>query len=296
MAIFNISASTKSVQGTSADDTFVVASGISLTAAVSIQGAGGRNRLSFTGALKPLDGRAFSTCNTLQLLDFSAGVNGVNAVLDNQARSAGLQQITGSSHADVLDTRTFGAAALHIHTQNGDDTIWAGDGADTIEGGSGQDMIVGGAGDDRLEGGNDSDVINGGAGNDRITGIDPLDVSRGKGCIDLLTGGSGNDRFILGDRQASFYTDGATSTAGTNDYAYIRDFAVGDKIVLKGSNADYFLKSTESSLYSLYRNDSVGAGCHPTAWDSKDDLIAMVQVSTKGLKLSLSQTGQFSFL
>ena len=296
MALIPISANTTSVQGTSADDTFAVASGVSLSAAMAIHGAGGRNRLNFTGRLNPLYGLAFSKCSNLQLLDFSTGANGATAVLDSRAREAGLQLVKGSNKADTLNARSFGTAALILEGQDGDDSIWSGEGPDSIKGGTGTDFIDGGNGGDTLEGGDQSDVINGGDGDDHITGIDPLDPSRGKGCIDLLTGGIGNDSFILGDRQASYYTDGNTSSAGANDYAYIRDFSPGDTIILKGKSSDYILKLTYPAIYSIYQNDSIGAGCHPTAWDSKDDLIAMVQVNSNGFNLSLSNAAQFSFL
>ena len=103
---------------------------------------------------------------------------------------------------------------------------------DTITTASGNDTINGGAGDD---------TINGGAGNDTIDGVNGTLLTPGLGEIDVLTGGTGSDRFILGNATKAYYDDGNNLTNGSNDYADITDFSIGDIIQLQGTSSNYLL-------------------------------------------------------
>jgi hypothetical protein len=64
-----------------------------------------------------------------------------------------------------------------------------------------------------------------------INGTDA--IARGRNELDELRGGVDKNRFILGDRNGSFY-----AFAGANDFASIRNFSNGDSIQL-GSGATY---------------------------------------------------------
>ena len=63
---------------------------------------------------------------------------------------------------------------------------------------------------------------------------------RGAGEQDILTGGNGRDRFVLGDRNGSFYID-----EGDNDFAEIVDFSFGD-IIEFGRGGTYTFESNQS--------------------------------------------------
>ncbi len=162
--------------------------------------------------------------------------------------------------------------------------------------GSGNDLA------NTITGNSGNNTLNGGAGVDTLTGISATDSTLGRGSIDKLTGGIGNDIFVLGNASGAFYSDGNTATAGRSDYAWITDFGVGDKIQLKGSAANYLIKTSDTVSgftgigFGLYRNDGVGTGA-TTGLDSRDEFIGFVQVQSGVTALTLSNTSpQFAFI
>lgn len=121
---------------------------------------------------------------------------------------------------------------------NGNDTLGGGNGDDNLDGGNGNDKINGDNGNDRLEGGYGSDSLNGGSGNDFLFGFNTLDNTSLKGDIDTLTGGIGKDIFVV----PYTYDDLNPATAGTTDYALIKDLKTSeDFIQLTGAKSNYFL-------------------------------------------------------
>ncbi|MDB9451006.1 beta strand repeat-containing protein, partial [Dolichospermum circinale] len=121
------------------------------------------------------------------------------------------------------------------------DNIVTGNGNDTINSGAGNDGINAGGGNDSINTGDGNDSINGGDGNDTIDGVNGASLTPGLGEIDSLTGGAGSDRFILGNATKAYYDDGNTLTNGSNDYADITDFNIGDIIQLQGTSSNYLL-------------------------------------------------------
>lgn len=121
-----------------------------------------------------------------------------------------------------------------------------------------------------------ADTLSGGAGDDVISGLPSAGSNLGKGTIDRLTGNAGADLFILGDSRGVFYDDGSTRSAGTSDYALVRDFQDGtDHIQLKGTAISYFAR--DLSLKGV-----AGAGVYfdtngSRAWDSRDELVGVLQ-------------------
>ena len=93
-----------------------------------------------------------------------------------------------------------------------------------------------------LNGTASSDTIMGTNFADILSGVPAAGPDLGNGTIDVLYGRAGADVFILGDARGAFYDDGDASSAGTNDFALIADFASGDKIQLASGN--YFLVTT----------------------------------------------------
>lgn len=86
--------------------------------------------------------------------------------------------------------------------------------------------------------------------------------------LTLLLGGSGKDNFILGEAiknsryttfETRYYDDRDTTTAGTTDYALIKDFdSSQDVIQLLGTAADYNLGSSSGvqTGIGIYFNNS----------------------------------------
>ncbi len=125
-----------------------------------------------------------------------------------------------------------------------------------------------------------NDTLVGGAGNDRLCGVPAAGSMLGKGSVDKLTGGGGADQFVLADQRGVFYNDGSNKSSGSKDYALISDFSrsQGDKIVV--GDGIYFFASTsvgKTSGTGLYL-DTNGSN----AWDSKDELIALVAGASSG--------------
>lgn len=82
--------------------------------------------------------------------------------------------VNGTSGADVIDASYTESDGEQVDASDGtgpsgnEDTISAGDGADTIRGDGGNDQIDGGQGNDTIAGDAGADTIRGGAGNDSI--------------------------------------------------------------------------------------------------------------------------------
>ncbi|MBD2492423.1 Calx-beta domain-containing protein, partial [Aulosira sp. FACHB-615] len=190
-----------------------------------------------------VDGRAG---NDTLILDFTGYFTGVyNTNLSDRFRRTG-------DNADLI-------YYAGIENFNITGTVYN----DFFQGFAGNDTIIGGAG---------NDSINSSAGNDIIIGVNPYAATPGLNEIDTVTGGTGSDRFILGNAANIFYDDGNTTTAGTNDYALIKDFNPNeDFIQLKGSKSNYLLAASPINGISgtaIYLNK-------PSA--EPDELIAIIE-------------------
>ena len=150
---------------------------------------------------------------------------------------------------------------------------------------AGEDLLFGGKGDDILIGGNGDDVLKGNKGNDSLIGVGS---DRGQGSFDILIGGSENDTFVLGDSEGAFYSDGDSFTAGTLDYAEIRDFNLADDTIqLTGSADDYVLGASPSG-----GSGDVGIFLKSDVVGGVDELVAVVR---NGNSLSLNDS-YFTFV
>ncbi|WP_103123724.1 Calx-beta domain-containing protein, partial [Nostoc cycadae] len=190
-----------------------------------------------------VDGRAG---NDTLILDFTGYTTGVyNTNLSDRFRRTG-------DNADLI-------YYAGIENFNITGTVYN----DFFQGFAGNDTIIGGAG---------NDSINSSAGNDIIIGVNPYAATPGLNEIDTVTGGTGSDRFILGNAANIFYEDSNTTTAGTNDYALIKDFNPNeDFIQLKGSKSNYLLAASPINGISgtaIYLNK-------PSA--EPDELIAIIE-------------------
>ena len=98
----------------------------------------------------------------------------------------------------------------------------------------------------------------------------------GAGEVDYLSGGSGKDIFVLGDKTRAYYNDGNAAVNGTTDFAYIEDYNVAQKDVirLKGSRANYDI------VEGTYSVGSNGGGYYGTGiylkGSTSNELVAIV--------------------
>ena len=125
------------------------------------------------------------------------------------------------------------------------------------------------------------ETISGTTGADKIWGVAATGTSLGAGTIDTLIGNGGNDVFVLGDGRGRFYDDGRARSAGTGDYALVKDFGTGDKVQLDGVAGDYLQKATTLNGVSGMGifHDSNANGL----FDSRDELVALLQNVTTPL-------------
>jgi hypothetical protein len=117
---------------------------------------------------------------------------------------------------------------------------------------------------------NRNDVLTGSIGNDTISGIAKSSINIGKGQIDTLTGLAGADIFVLADGRGVFYNDNNAKSQGTNDYAIIKDFSIGDGDKLQLKAGLQYLYSYDSSANATY----FYLGNGDSRFNAADELIA----------------------
>ncbi|WP_121066264.1 calcium-binding protein [Chachezhania antarctica] len=133
---------------------------------------------------------------------------------------AGKDKLVGGRGSDALDG---GRGADKVKGNGGRDLIYGENGRDKLWGGKGSDELYGEKGSDRLWGSRGQDLLDGGAGADRLFGNGQKDYLIGGRGTDRLSGGGGNDVFIFETKR-----DGRDT---------IRDFEIGDQILLQSSRA-----------------------------------------------------------
>ena len=197
----------------------------------------------------------------LGTLSFST-INFVNVIGTSQADSISGNSLSNRLEGGAGNDFIFGAAGDDVLLGGTDnDTLDGGLGNDFLDGGTGNDDLLGDTGNDRLLGKSGNDVLLGEAGNDELNGYGFT-----FGEIDALVGGSGQDRFILGDRSQTFYKD-------SSSFAIITDFRAsdGDKIVLNGND-----------FYSLSLGNISGSGALDTLIRlASGDLVGVIQDTTQ---------------
>lgn len=113
---------------------------------------------------------------------------------DTDAGTTPSDDDTPSDNSD--DVVRGGEGANALSGDGGDDLLMGFLGDDTLRGGSGDDLLDGSGGDDSLMGGNGEDVLIGGAGEDTLAGMGGNDLLLGNGGNDVLAGDDGNDLLI----------------------------------------------------------------------------------------------------
>ena len=189
-----------------------------------------------------------------------------NSLLVNNIPGLGSLSFSTINFVNVIGT----SKADSISGNSLNNRLEGGAGNDFIFGAGGNDLLIGGPGSDFIDGGTGNDTLLGNSGNDSLLGGTGNDVLNGYGFtfgeVDTLSGGSGQDRFILGDRSQTFYKD-------SSSFAIITDFRAsdGDKIVLNGND-----------FYSLSLGNISGSGALDTLIRlASGDLVGVIQDTTQ---------------
>ncbi|HEY9781187.1 MAG TPA: calcium-binding protein [Leptolyngbyaceae cyanobacterium] len=179
---------------------------------------------------------------------------------------AGLDTLRGGDGNDFLDG---GDDNDELIAGSGNDNLFGGNSDDTLEGEDGDDTLSGDRSNDKLSGGRGNDTLSGGDGDDELNG--GSDYLGGKNEIDRVFGNAGKDTFAINYS----YDDADPVTAGTADYALIKDFnSQEDFIQLNGAKSNYFLAASPNGLptgTAIYSNKP---GNQP------DELLAIVENSS----------------
>lgn len=207
-----------------------------------LSGGAGNDDFALIGSIAGFDtidgGEGYDELNLTELdrgveIDLSAKTYGVG---EDGGQFAGIEQITGTMHADTL----VGSAEVYVHLAGGNDRASLGDGDDTCYGDAGDDRLSGGGGADYLAGGTGGDTLSGGLGNDSLYGDGGDDRLDGGAGADRLSGGSGRDVLAGGADNDSL--DGGSENdvlnGGSGD-----DFlsgGTGDDRLTGGSGRDVF--------------------------------------------------------
>ncbi|HEX4859733.1 MAG TPA: Ig-like domain-containing protein, partial [Rhizomicrobium sp.] len=182
------------IHGGGGDDTINMMN--SLTAADTIDGGTGNNKLLLDGFYSGVNALAFgaTTVTNIQLIELGAG-HDYSLTLNAATVGAGQSLTIRGDSLLTGDKMTIDASALGATSSV------------VIDGGGGPNTLIGGAG---------NDIIRGGTGVDHITG---------GGGADLIYGGGGNDVFIY---------NSASNSTSTN-YDSIKDFdALSDHFQIVG--------------------------------------------------------------
>ncbi len=174
---------------------------------------------------------------------FGEGIVTVEIAIPNLVNIVGADSLTldGNTAAMAFSRINQHTARIFAATAN-NDTIKGASGEDILRGGAGNDILRGRSGNDTLFGGAGNDILRGGSGNDNLNGVDPSSSTPGAGEVDYLRGGGGDDVFILGDTNTTYYNYG--NMTNVLDVVILEDFAPNkDVIQLHGSDSNYIFRS-----------------------------------------------------
>lgn len=175
-------------------------------------------------------------------------------------------ELYGGEGDDYLDG---GGSGDKLYGERGNDYLYGQVGNDTLYGGEGNDKLVGWLGNDTLYGGSGNDFLDGAFG-----GIDIFGQAVNE--IDALIGEAGKDTFLV----SLSADDGNPATAGTSNYALIKDLNLKDDFLqLVGDRSNYVLSASPKGLpqgMAIYY-DKLGS--------EPDELLAIVE-NQSSLKLS----------
>lgn len=235
---------------------------------------------SATGSIVQVDlnggGNSWTTIATLK------GVSPGQLTAENLgfALTGGASGITGTAGNDTLNG---GAGPDIILGLTGDDILKGNGGNDELQGDGGKDKLYGLDGDDSLYGGDDIDQLLGGNGNDALFGDAGDDILIGGLGKDTLTGGLGKDSFN--------YTLTAESAAGAADRILDFNASQGDKLNVKGVDADVNLAGDQAFVFvtafdghaaQAVRAFDAGLNLTTLSFDTNGDAVADMVIELNG--------------
>lgn len=240
----------ETVQGGSADDTFVCAAAVACT----LNGNAGNDSLTGGGADDTLNGGSGN-----DTLIPGAGVDSVLGGADTDTvsyagRTAAVAVTLGANGAaQAGNGETFPDAGVENDSITGVENIVGGNGADTLAGNNFANVITGGPGNDTMNGGSGNDTFFQGAAAD---GADTID------------GQAGEDTVSYGGRSANLTLTLNTSTATTgNGESGENDSIVNVENLICGGGADTVTGDSAANLIEG------GAGDDTIDAASGDDII-----------------------
>jgi Ca2+-binding RTX toxin-like protein len=194
---------TKTVQGTSGDDTIYAPPG-----AGTVKGGGGDDTI-YTS---PLGGTTVK------------GGRGDDTIVGKlPASTPGALSTTASP--SCTSGCALGPGSDTFNGGPGNDVVYGNRGSDTLNGGGGNDFLSGGIGDDTLRGGDGNDTLSGGWGADDIDGQVGNDYVRGDGTIDTIKdSGGGTDTLSY----ATGVTPGFPDDPSYPSFSSLRNFPTYD--------------------------------------------------------------------
>ena len=207
-------------------------------------------------------------------LNATGDISGANLASIETLKTAAdttIQTVTLTASQADGKTLTAGNSALDhfvVTGSTGAQNITGSAGADTLDGGDGDDTLLGAMQDDVLSGGAGADVLSGGSGDDTLHGGDGADTLYDGDGIDVLSGGTGADVF---HGSASAFNDDT-----------IKDFAVGDSIVVTGEDLKDMNGEAASDSISLDGSTltlsglSAASGTWKATYDGTDTTITLV--------------------
>lgn len=278
--------------GNAGDDAFYFEDAANFSAAGTIDGGDGTDRLELRGGLQTLTDADFVNITDVESIytssteeqTFTLGANAVDSGLSTfQATSSNGSSI--SVDASAFSTFLYvyaltssdsiiliGSGGSLAVGGSGDDTIAGGAGIDTIAGGTGNDLLSGVAGADEFWGGEGDDTITGGAGDDYLEGQEGADILNGGLGADSLVGGDGADILIfdsaLGTVDSIYYFQSGSDSIQLDNSVFTALAATGPLAAgsfISGADAfaveldDYIIYNTSSRML-LYDADGSGAG------------------------------------
>lgn len=275
------------------------AAGDTLSSIENLEGSGHSDELLGNNAVNRLDGRdgddslkgfggadeinGWGGIDTVYYGDSSTGVYvslafGVGMGFSGSAAGdtlSGIENISGSDYADVLNGYEYGVNTLW--GQGGDDTLQGYGHGDTLDGGTGIDTASyssssagvsvylntghgdgGDAEDDtlisieNLRGSNHGDTLGGNNGVNVLEGRSGKDELKGFGGADTLVGGTGADTLVGGLGADNFVWESIADTgiaAATMDLVADFDHAGGDKIDLHAIDANATINGNQDFTF-----------------------------------------------
>jgi len=176
------------------------------------------------------------------------GINPRSNVFASAGQDELLFNIGTSKAGGSLDLSKLGFKSEIAWSATGDYIYLMGNGiADVITGTSQNDIITGGGGKDQIDGGAGKDAIEGGTGND------------------TLSGGTDNDHFIF-------------RKADVGDTDTIADFKSGDKIDLRGFDANTSIEGTQPFIF-IGKNEFKGGSAQVRIVEDKTSTKVLIDAN-----------------